>query len=287
MTSDLAWQLPGSNPKQFLRLWYENERLTGFAWFQPPCQLQLQLDAATDPALAQDMLDWGIAVRKEWPKGALPYLDHQSMDEWADAIRNPRPVPESGRQLVVSVMATDTDLERIVSEAGFSLSTHHEPYLVHDLTAVTPEIPDGYAVKPVGQSPEALEAYVEAHRDAWAPSTGFTLAHLERVREFSEVFEPELNLVGIDASGEIAACTIFWQDTHAGIGSIEPFGTRPAHRGTGISKALILSGLTALKRRGMHGCQIHTAGFNHPAKALYRSCGFREVTRSRTWTTTL
>ncbi len=284
MNSDLAWQLPGSNPKEFLRLWYAKERLAGFAWFQPPCLLLLQLDSKVDEPLAGEMLNWGLDLRKRWPAASLPYLDHRTMDDWAEAIRNPRPTTTSHRELAIPVMATDDLLEQVLESRGFALSAHREPYLVHDLGELSPSTPSGYKIAPVPRSQAGLEAFVAAHRSAWAPSEGFTLAHYERVRGLAQVFEPELNLVATHESGEIAACSVFWRDASARIGSVEPFGTRPAHRGTGVSKALILAGLVRLKKRGMRGCRIYTAGFNAPAQALYGSCGFKEVAESRTWT---
>lgn len=33
---DVVWQFPGSQPKDNIRLWFEDDRLVGYAWFQAP-----------------------------------------------------------------------------------------------------------------------------------------------------------------------------------------------------------------------------------------------------------
>jgi GNAT superfamily N-acetyltransferase len=62
-----------------------------------------------------------------------------------------------------------------------------------------------------------------------------------------------------------------------------PAGTRPEWRGTGAGRAVIHEGLRRLRDAGMRWERVSTAGFNHPAQALYRSCGFERVETERTF----
>ena len=95
--------------------------------------------------------------------------------------------------------------------------------------------------------------------------------------------DPELDLVAVSDTGEIACTAIFWADPISRVGSLEPFGTDPRYRGRGVSQAVLLEGFARLRERGMRGMRIYTAGFNAPAQRLYESVGFRRTAKLRSW----
>ena len=78
-------------------------------------------------------------------------------------------------------------------------------------------------------------------------------------------------------------CPTLPADTISGIGHFEPVGTRPEWRGTGAGRAVIHEGLRRLRNAGMRWARVSTAGLNHPAQALYRSCGFERADTERTF----
>jgi ribosomal protein S18 acetylase RimI-like enzyme len=53
----------------------------------------------------------------------------------------------------------------------------------------------------------------------------------------------------------------------------------PAARGQGVGAALMQHQLTALKKRGVRTAVLEVMVDQHPARALYQRCGFREVSR--------
>jgi GNAT superfamily N-acetyltransferase len=66
MTSDVAWRMPGSGPKQNLRLWEDAAGLAGFVWFEPTTGVEFDLrhDLPFDHPIAADMLAWSETRRR-------------------------------------------------------------------------------------------------------------------------------------------------------------------------------------------------------------------------------
>lgn len=79
------------------------------------------------------------------------------------------------------------------------------------------------------------------------------------------------------ADGQIASFAVFSVDQVAGVGELDPVGTRRAHQGIGLSRALLRSGLAYLRRTGMRRAVVRTAVGNEAAIAAYRSAGFAVV----------
>jgi ribosomal protein S18 acetylase RimI-like enzyme len=285
LPGDLAWQLPGSAPKDNLRLWYQGERLIGYAWFQPPCTFQFDVREQTvsSDSIIQEMLSWGESRQLEFDSGYPFYLALQSMEEWADAIVGlPNRPADPRRCLVTSSLENNTSRIAILQEHGYQAIDHFSPHLSRSLDDLeSTHRPPGIAIRPVRQ--DELSARVEAHRDAWAPSTGFTLERYQQVRAITEIYSPDLDLVAVDDNERILSCAICWLDEGSKIGFFEPFGTRPEARGSGVSQLLIFEGLKRLRDRGMRHGRIYTAGFNHQAIGLYQSCGFAIQDRERSY----
>lgn len=281
LPGDLAWQLPGSAPEDNLRLYYRDNRLLGYAWFQPPCTLLFDLADHADnrPEVLSAMLCWAESRQQNFEGGYPFYLSLQSMQEWAEAIGElPQRARDENRYLVTSALGRDRASLDVLHANGFTSTDHFNPHLARSLEdLVVPATPPGITIRPVATS-EFTER-VAVHRAAWAPSTGFSLERYLQVRSITAVFDPELDLVAVDDAGRFLSCCIAWADPISAIGFFEPFGTHPDGRGRGISQALVYDALQRLKQKGMRHARIYTAGFNHAALRLYQSCGFSERDR--------
>jgi len=284
MTSDVAWQFPGCVPKQNIRLWSDQSGLSAYAWFQPPDALVFDVgDNIDDYAeLLEEILNWADSRRIAFPPSYPFHFDFKSMDEWAEAIRNPP--AQSGikeRLLSCSVLASDHQRRNLLFDHGFGETQHYEPIFVCNLAntkAAKP--PANFTLRHVAGS--EFEERVALHSAAWAPASGFNTAQYLQVRAMEQVFDADLDIVAVDNDGRFASYTIAWQDPVSRIGSFEPFGTHPDYRGTGVSKAVIAEGFCRLAARGMHTARVYTAGFNDQAARLYKSCGFEQIDTSRT-----
>src|SRR5690349_21682362 len=84
MTSDVAWRLPGSGPKQNLRLWHDDAGIAAFAWFEPTTGFEFELrdDIGYESPLAADLFDWAEARRREFAPEYPRFIDLDSMQQW-------------------------------------------------------------------------------------------------------------------------------------------------------------------------------------------------------------
>jgi ribosomal protein S18 acetylase RimI-like enzyme len=284
MTSDVAWQFPDSAPKDNIRLWSQDGVLVAYAWFQPPDEIKFDVrtGSANYADLIGEILAWAQERRVAYPPSHPHYIEFRSMEDWAEAIRNPPPSPSPcPRYLVTSALETDGPRSDILRENGFAHTLHFEPVLTCDLTSMElPDAPDMFVVRQVEEA--EFHARVALHSAAWAPAAGFNMDRYLKVRAITEVFDPELDIVAAADDGRFASYTIAWKDPISLIGSFEPFGTHPDFRGSGASEAVIAEGLRRMIGRGMRHARIYTAGFNHRAARLYQRCGFTQVDVNRT-----
>ena len=72
------------------------------------------------------------------------------------------------------------------------------------------------------------------------------------------------------------------QDQRPVRGRIHMMGVDPGYRGRGLGKAVLIAGLSNLKRKGIKVAELTVDGENKPACTLYKSMGF-EVRLSSVW----
>ena len=284
MTSDVAWRLPGSGPKQNLRLWHDDAGIAGFVWFEPFTGFEFEVrdDVGYGSPLAAEMIDWAEARRREFEPCYPRFVDLESMEQWADEILHPRAATEADG-LCLTTMAFETDVARITSlEArGYRATKHFTPDYRRDLAVPIPDarLPAGICLRHVTEAD--VDARVACHRASWLKST-WSRARYDEIRK-SACYDPELDIVLDVGNGTFASYCICWADPATGVGSYEPVGTRPEWRGRGIGREVIYEGLRRLRAKGMRKARVGTAGFNAPAQALYESCGFERICTCRTY----
>lgn len=74
---------------------------------------------------------------------------------------------------------------------------------------------------------------------------------------------------------------ICWYDPGSRTGLFEPLGTRPAYRGEGLGKAVMLEGLLRLLDLGAHTALVAAVHDNEAARSLYESVGFETANTER------
>jgi ribosomal protein S18 acetylase RimI-like enzyme len=283
-TSDVAWRLPGSGPKQNLQLWHDDLGFAGFVWFEPTTGFEFEIRDGIDYAspLASEMFEWAEARRREFAPAYPRFVDLDSMQQWTDEILHPRPPGESD-ELCVTTVAFDSDAPRVefLEARGYRATKHFVPDYRRDLTVPIPEarLPAGIRLRHVTEAD--LDARVVCHRAAWLKSA-FDADRYAEIRR-SPCYDAELDIVLDVGDGTFASYCICWADRTTGVGSFEPVGTRPEWRGRGIGREVIYEGLRRLSAKGMRYARVGTAGFNTPAQALYESCGFERIGTLRTF----
>ncbi len=93
-------------------------------------------------------------------------------------------------------------------------------------------------------------------------------------------YEPFLDLVAADDSGEVAAFCSAWLDRPNRVGLFEPVGTCGRYRRIGLARALLSEGLQRLKELGAESAVIRVRSDNAAAIACYKKVGFSIVSNT-------
>ena len=255
---------------QLIRLWEVDGLVVAYAWFHAPAELDWHQRADLPPsirsAIVGEALAWAEAQAKEQVDAAGTHA--------ADAMRT-------------WAMDADPGLGDLLAARG-SAAAQDPGYTqwyarLADEPSV-PVLPPGFEIRSV-RLPDDLEARVDVHRAAFAPSR-LTVVAYETLRSMPH-YDPSRDLVAVAPDGSLAAFTLVWWDPIARMGEFEPVGTHPAYRGLGLSRALLHEGLRRLRNLGAADAVVLSACDNAASEALYASAGFEPVTRHRAWTRSL
>jgi GNAT superfamily N-acetyltransferase len=151
-------------------------------------------------------------------------------------------------------------------------------YTERDLTDVaSPVLPAGFRFRTAEEA--GPEAAVQAHVDAWAPSS-YTAEKYEGVRRTSG-YRGDLHLLVEAPDGTMASSTIMWLDEVNKTAEFEPVGTHPDYRRLGLGRAMLLHGMHLARTAGATQMTVACLGApGHPqARGLYYGLGFRELSR--------
>jgi GNAT superfamily N-acetyltransferase len=147
-----------------------------------------------------------------------------------------------------------------------------------DLTDVAqPVLPDGFRFRTADEAGPA--AAVQAHVDAWAPST-YTAEGYAGVRQMAS-YRSDLHVLVEAPDGTMAASTIKWLDEANQTAEFEPVGTHPGYLRRGLGTAMLRHGMRLARAAGATHMTVACLGApGHPqARGLYYGVGFRKFTR--------
>jgi mycothiol synthase len=255
---DLIWGMYQNtlfDPRENVRLWERDRQLLGFAWFDRPNSVNMQIDPSLrgQGTLEAEMLEWATERARICQQGGQ---EPPRISTWS--------------------MADDLWRNAFLAGRGFERGSYEMLHLLRDLTAPIADAPaPGAVVRPVGGEDEYQER-VDTHREVWQPSK-VTLEAYRRLRA-APIYRPDLDLVAALPGGGFAAYCICWLDAANQTGEFEPVGTRPAARGQGLGKAVIVEGLRRLRDAGARTAIVFTPRHNQPAQRLYQSAGFQIIT---------
>jgi mycothiol synthase len=204
---------------------------------------------------------------------------------WAEAfVRRTRPT-DKGIFLLESSAYSD-NLERIagLQKLGFERQAGGSIHLERSLADLIPEphLPSGFIIRPIRGEPEA-ETWVELHRAAHGTEKMTVEYKLAMMR--TPYYDTAMDLVAVSPDGILAAycvCFINIEEnalTGLGIGHTDPIATHPDFQRRGLSKALMLTGLSLLKERAMHTACLGTSSDNIAMQRTAEAVGFR-ITRN-------
>ncbi len=236
-----------------IALWEDGGRVVAWAWANLPDDLRFQV-APEHPELVAEVLGWFDELAAGGPRELNPL--------------------EAQTDLVAEIVA-----HGYRAQDGAPFFAHHARNLA-DLPE--PTLPEGYTARAV-RGPADLARRVASHRAAWE-STRVTAVSYRAVMA-AWPYRVDLDWIVEAPDGTFAANCLIWLDPVLGVGMFEPVGTVPDHRRRGLSRAVCLAALHALRAAGGTRaivCPRGDAAYPIP-QALYRGIGFQPYARTRTY----
>jgi GNAT superfamily N-acetyltransferase len=250
------------------RLWFSGDALVAWGWAYLPHQVRRSDGSVRDvtgaylgyqvhpghAALVDEVIDFYDAVAAGTERTVMPgAADELALERWA----------AHGYQADPASLG-DTGSWTQLNE--------------RDLTEVEPPVlPDGFRFRTADEA--GPQAAVQAHVDAWAPST-YTAEGYEGVRQTAP-YRGDLHVLVQAPDGTMAASTIMWLDEANKTAEFEPVGTHPAYRRLGLGTAMLLHGMQLAREAGSTHMTVACLGApGHPqARGLYYGVGFRPLSR--------
>ena len=133
-----------------------------------------------------------------------------------------------------------------------------------------PQLPTGYLIRTVRGVEEAgpvSELHAAGFGSSWTPEL------YRRVME-SPGYAPEREFLVEAADGTLAGFCVTWPDETNRTGYFEPVAVHPEHQRLGLGRALLRTGMLAMRGWGMEWAEV-MYGVDNPASGeLYRGEGF-------------
>jgi len=260
---DLSWWYAQAWPAELserLQLWSAGDRVVGWSWGEE-VELEHQawsgdsaLDAEVEAAILNRAVERAAYRARTGGDGALEVwvADHDagSIERLRGIGFELAPRPAVGHEAL-------SQFQQTVDDAP--------------LRPLRP-LPAGYRVRPVA-GPDEIEARVEVHRAAFAPSRMNVGKYGRLVGLPNYRYEDDLVVEAPD--GSLAAFALAWWDPVARVGELEPVGTHPDHQRRGLAGALLDHALRRYAALGARLVQVYSDTANVASEALYQSVGFR------------
>jgi ribosomal protein S18 acetylase RimI-like enzyme len=255
---DLAWNRYPRQAREAewpTRLWEVDGSVVAWGWARPPGRLDFMVHPRF-PRLAEEVVGWfgGVARGKRWSAIVLETETHltRALDEHGYR-------PEAGAPVWRNMARTLDDLPE-------------------------PTLPAGYVARAMRGEDDVVRR-TAVHKAAWellpftaAPRRAFSPMTADRYRDLMSTwpYRPELDWVIEAPNGEFVASCCIWLDDLNGVGELEPVGTHPDFRRCGLSRAVCLYALRALRQFGAREAIVYSRDdeeYPIPAR-LYRGLGF-------------
>ena len=248
---DLIWWLYQNtlvDPAKALELFFDaGGELQGFMFSDPVTWVVIQSCADLPDTVWNEMLHCALA-NAEGAEAPLVIRPHEWDAPQLAALTRAGFAPQNNRMLRLVREIQPSDLDAVALPVGFHFA----------------DMQDGEI---------SAADRVKIHQDVWQPSkvTPEAYARLQA----TPLYRPDLDVMVVAPSGEIAAYALGWLDPGSRSGLMEPVGTRAEFRRQGLGKSLIRE---VTRRFAALGTQQATIGTyeKNAAAALYTSAGYSE-----------
>ena len=250
------------------RLWFSDGELAAWAWAFLPRQVRRSDGSVRDvtgaelsyqvhpghAGLVDEVIDWYDQVAAGLERTVFPCAgDEFALRRWA-------------------AHGYETDTAELADDGGWTQLNERDLIDIEQ-----PALPDGFRFRTADEA--GPQAAVQAHLDAWAPSS-YTPQAYESVRQ-TAAYRGDLHILVEAPDGTMAASAIMWLDEANKSAEFEPVGTHPDYRRRGLARAMMLHGMQLARAAGAtHMTVVCLGAPGHPAaRGLYYGLGFRELSR--------
>ena len=226
--------------------------------------------------------DSAFLVFEIFPDPKIPELENQVL-KWVEAcIQSTETVAADPFLLDSNTNSENSDRIALLERLGFRRQAGGALHLECSLTGplMKPEIPAGFTIRPLHGEEEA-EDWVRLHRAALGTQNMTREYKLGMMR--TPTYDPQMDLVMVAADGTLTAycvCFINFEEnalSGQSNGYTDPIATHPDFQRRGLSKALLLTGLSLLKARGMLTARLGTSCENIAMIHSAESAGFHII----------
>lgn len=239
-------------------LWFDDEQLIGFALVDEYNNILFDCLPDQLDSLGNEIIEWGLSrLNKE------------------------------ARTLDTTCRESDTARVTFLEKHGFVRTSTETISMRRDLDQPIPNpiLSAGFIIRSVKGEEEA-EALAELHRLVFGTDYVTTEVRLTWMRV--PEYDPSLDLVALAPDGTFAAycmCSISKEQNQITgnlEGQTDPVATHPRYQKLGLAKALLLTGLSLLKERGMKTAGLGTSSDNIAMQKTAQSVGFH-ISHKKLW----
>jgi mycothiol synthase len=228
------------------RLWFDNDQPICWAYVDDFNNLHWELDSQYTDRIGGEIVAWGESCIR---KNGSANLDASSREDRLEGIAF---LKQHGfHQLEDTTVAMTRPLSEPIPE---------------------PELPRDFVIRPIKGKEEA-EAVATMHRAAFG--TQYMTTENRLIIMNTSGYDPTLDLLAIAPDGNIAAYCSCSVNDQTRIGMTDPVATHPNYQRMGLARALILTGMKLLKKRGMASAHLGTSGENIAMQKTAESVGFK------------
>ena len=241
-----------------IRMWEDSERVpVGFSLLDGSfIAFEISPQVAFDD-LARQMIAW-------------------SMERLASGDGSPAPPVE----LVTACREEDTRRIAFLERQGFVAQPVRTLRFIRSLeeSPPAPRLPEGFLIRPIAGEDEVV-AWVALHRAAHGTENMTIEFRLSMMR--TPEYDRELDLVAVAPQGQLAAYVMCHFSPEENllrkqkVGFTDPVATHPDFQRRGLARALLLTGFSRLKERGMDFAEVATWGENIEMIRAAESVGYR------------
>lgn len=258
---DLHWRLrpqEGRSPEQDIRLWFDNDKLRAFAWFDAPDSG----DFLCHPTVERDVVEPAL----------LEWLEGKARDQGA-------------MNFTVGAFEADSVREKLLIARGYQKQPdflQHMQVLL-DSPVSLPAVRNGYSVGTTKADDLLSLSTAIASVFGTEPKPVAVYEALRGDRSYRN----DLDIVVKAENGEVVAFCLAWLDETNKVGLLEPVGCHPAHRRLGLAAVAVSTALDRLRGLGARSAVVYPNGGSAGALGLYEKCGFVPVANDCDWTVEL